>query len=49
MYTLVIKEQKLPTVTMTLYRFAKIGEVVEDENHKCVSKSEAMVAIFVDT
>ena len=31
MYTLVMKEQTLPTVTMTLYRFAKIGVVVEDE------------------
>ena len=44
MYTLMIKEQTLPTVTMTLYRFAKIGVVVER-----VSKSEAMVAVFVDT
>ena len=31
MYTLVIKEQTLPTVTMTLYRFAKICVVVEEE------------------
>ena len=31
MYTLVMKEQTLPTVTMKFYRFAKIGVVVEDE------------------